>query len=124
MNYFTRKRLTDTLIRFIPAFFLLVAYPADAAVSLTIDNPLQFSTFCGLIKAIASAIFWISIPVGILVIVYAGFLFMTSNGSPEKIKAGKEALFFAILGMAVGMSAQGIVYVVYSFFGLSGATCS
>ena len=104
---------------------LVAVMPVFTHAAITIiDNPLKFSTFCGLIVALTQALFVISVAVGTVVIVYAGFLFMTSSGEPAKIKAAKDALFFAILGIIVGLSARGIVAVIYNFFGASLSSCS
>ncbi|KKR46643.1 MAG: hypothetical protein UT82_C0009G0007 [Parcubacteria group bacterium GW2011_GWB1_40_14] len=107
------------------AVILTILTPAFVhAATIDITNPFKFDTFCGLIVALAQALFVISVAVGTVVIVYAGFLFMTSSGEPGKIKTAKDALFFAILGILVGVSARGIVAVIYNFFGASFSSCS
>ncbi len=110
-----------SFLRYIPALvFVFAAHPVAA---ITVNNPLRFATFCGLINAVAAAIFWIALSLGIVVIVYAGFLFMTSEGSPAKIQQAKNALLYAIIGIVVGVTARGIVAVVYNFFGASLSSC-
>ena len=63
----------------------------------------------------AGFVFAIAVPVSILMFVYAGFLFMTSSGSPEKIKKAKEVLLFAVLGLGLAILAESLVLVIKSF---------
>lgn len=43
--------------------------------------------------------------------VYAGFLFLTSSGNPEQVKKAKDAMIYAVIGVAVSMGS----YVILSF---------
>jgi len=51
--------------------------------------------------------------VGICLVLYAGFLWMTSQGNEEKITQAKRILVNAIIGLAIIMSAYTITYFIF-----------
>jgi len=57
--------------------------------------------FNQLIQNVMDFLIIISIPLGIVVIIYGGFLLMTSAGSENRIAAGKRAILSAIIGLAI-----------------------
>ena len=52
----------------------------------------------------------------LLVFVYGGFIWMTSAGSPEKIKKGTNAMLYAAIGLCIIFSAYGILNIVTKEF--------
>jgi len=52
---------------------------------------------------------------GIVIILYAAFLYMTAAGDDEKINKAKKAFVYGIVGIIVAMLAYGIWDTVYSF---------
>ena len=64
-------------------------------------------TVLGILGAIALAMF-----------VYGGFVWMTSGGSPEKIKSARMTLVWAVLGMAVIFLSYAAVDFVLKAFGV------
>src|SRR3989344_2778327 len=84
-------------------------------------NPAGFTSFPQLLCIIAKFIFTLSVPVAILMILYSGFMFLTAAGSPERIRAGKNALVYAVVGIIVAIAAQGMVLVISNFVLKSGS---
>ena len=52
----------------------------------------------------------------LLVFVYGGFVWMTSGGSPEKIKKGTNAMLYAAIGLCIIFSAYGKITIVTTEF--------
>ena len=52
----------------------------------------------------------------LLVFVFGGFVWMTSGGSPEKIKKGTKAMLYAAIGLCIIFSAYGIITIVTTEF--------
>lgn len=51
----------------------------------------------------------------VIVIIYAGFRFVISAGNPEGVKAAKNAIIYAAVGIVIIALAQAIVhFVIYS----------
>ena len=45
-------------------------------------------------------------------IIYGGFVFMTSSGSPEKAAAGRRVIMNAVIGLVIAMAAVALVNLV------------
>ncbi|MBI5147678.1 MAG: TrbC/VirB2 family protein [Parcubacteria group bacterium] len=86
---------------------------AEAATAL--ENPLgEGSTFYSLINAIVNVLIAIGIPVAVVFIIYAGFLFVTAGGSEEQLKKAKETLIWTLAGIALLVGASVIATALQS----------
>ena len=54
--------------------------------------------------------------IALVMFVYGGFTWMTSGGSPEKIKTGKNAIVWAVIGMAFIFLSYAIVEFLLKAF--------
>lgn len=82
--------------------------------SFTLKNPFgQNTTITGLINKIIDDIL---IPVGavvsVLMIIYAGFLFVTARGNEKQIGDARQALLYACIGAAILLGAKIISTVI------------
>jgi hypothetical protein len=55
--------------------------------------------------------------VGVIVIVIAGYNFVLSEGDPDKVKKAKDMIIYAMVGIAVALSARAIVGLVRHILG-------
>lgn len=84
---------------------------------ITFENPLSIdnATVSGFIEAVITKIV---VPIGAVVsvvfIIYAGFLFVTAQGSDDKLKSAKTALLNAIIGTIIILGAWTIAQVIKS----------
>ncbi|MCJ7805259.1 hypothetical protein MUP46_01305 [Patescibacteria group bacterium] len=94
----------------------LTSNPASMGVSPTCNNGDGINTAIGCIpindtNAFVGFILRWAIGIGggiaFLLIIYAGFMIMTSSGNPERLKAGQELLTSAIAG---------IIMLIFSIF--------
>lgn len=91
---------------------LLILAPL-ALAQVTISNPLgAVGDFPTLLTKIAGAIGALVATLGTVMIIVAGILYLTSAGSPEKVKAAKTALVYAIAGIVIGGCATLITTIV------------
>jgi hypothetical protein len=79
-----------------------------------ICNPLKYNEFKDLLDAIVDFIFTIGMVIAPLLLIIAGFLFVTSAGQPEKVKTAKTMMIAALVGVAVLLLAKGLVNVIVS----------
>ena len=81
--------------------------PTPVAFNIVIKNP--FAGGNSLEEFIKKAINDIVLPIGgviaVLMIMYAGFLFVTAGGEPAKITKAKDALLYAAIGAAILLGA-------------------
>ena len=73
--------------------------------AFTFENPLNFDTVCGFLKAVFNALIIIGIPIATLFIVWAGFLFVWARGNPEALTKAKKNAGWVVLGLAIFLGA-------------------
>jgi hypothetical protein len=75
-------------------------------INIKIDNPFKHDTIPALIETIVNDIL---MPIGgvvaVMMIMYAGFMYVTASGDPGKIKTAHEALKWAVIGAAILLGA-------------------
>ncbi|KKU49530.1 MAG: hypothetical protein A2633_01850 [Candidatus Sungbacteria bacterium RIFCSPHIGHO2_01_FULL_47_32] len=89
----------------------------------------NFRTICPenilqLLRLIGDFIFKISIPVAIVAILYAAFLYLTAGGSEQKVKAAHQTLMWTVAGIAIVLAAAGLVMVVCDFLNVKSGMCT
>lgn len=77
----------------------------NAGSGFQLQNPLNVSTICGLIKKVLNVILGLGIPVAMLFLVYSGFLFVVARGNPAKLKEARLNLVHVIFGIALFLGA-------------------
>lgn len=92
----------------------------SVSVSFNIENPIQSESLIDLAKAIGRFLFQIAIPIAVIVIIYSGILFLTSGGNKEKITKARQALWYAIIGLAIILIGQGFFTLIKSILNLGG----
>jgi len=105
------KRYLSTaviLLSFLPLFF---------SQAVTIDNPLNWDTFEELITAIINGLYTISIVLVPIVIVIAGYFFVTSVGEPEKVNTAKKMILYALIGFLIILMSKGIIAFIKQVLG-------
>ena len=86
----------------------------DAANSGVVSNPLSAGDAMQFLKSMLGAIMYMSIPVIGLVLVYAGFMFITSRGNPEKIKTATNNMGYIVAGIALVLGSYALGSIAYN----------
>lgn len=87
-----------------------LTHPTFAATAL--QNPLKFDDLVSVLMAIVQVLVILAVPIIIFFIVYAGFLYVTAQGNPQKIKTANNALLYAVLGGVIVLGATVLGAVV------------
>jgi len=84
--------------------------------SFSIPNPLKggASDLASLVKVIAQWIFDLAVPIAVVMIVYAGVLFLTAQGNEQKVTKAKDVLKWAVVGLAIILIGSGFVTLIQS----------
>ena len=90
---------------------LIVSSLIAQAEVITIPDPLgEGTTIPDIIKAIMNKVL---LPIGgglaVIMIIWAGILYMTAGGSEEKIRAAKKTIMWTVIGFAILISAKFII---------------
>ncbi len=85
------------------------------AHALTIVNPLKAGSIPDLINTIAQFAMEIGLPIAIMFIVYAGFLFVSARGDVKKLEKAKGAFTWAVVGAALIVGARFLAIAISNF---------
>jgi hypothetical protein len=87
-----------------------------SAIDVTIPNPLRANSFAELINLIIKFIFNLALWIAVIMFLIAGFVYITANGEPAKIKQAKDIILYTAVGLIVVISAKGLVALFESIF--------
>jgi len=82
-----------------------------------ISNPLDSDSFSDLISNIIDWLIIIGQSIAVIMIIWSGFLFMTSEGNEEKITKAKKSLTWALVGLLVLLIGDGFIGIVKDLLG-------
>jgi hypothetical protein len=91
--------------------------PPAGGTGAEVPNPLGVKTFQELVERIAWYLFQIGIPIAVIMILYAAFLYMTAAGSQEKVSKAHKALTYALVGLAILFLAYGLASLIAELLG-------
>ncbi len=119
--------LTMSIFIIAPVFAEIIPIPPDStppdsqSTSLNFTNPIVgVNDITTLVGNIINFLIILAIPITAILIVYAGFLYITSAGNDEKVKTAQKALIWAIIGFAIVLVASSVPIIIEKF--LSGET--
>lgn len=84
----------------------LFLIPLSAFAALT--NPLQTNDLYQFLSQLLKLVAQIAFPVIVLFMVYIGFLFITAQGKPDKIKEARNYFFWALVGALLVLGAYAL----------------
>ena len=84
--------------------------------TVRIINPLSCGDVECIGEAIINGLFIIAIPLVSIMVLWGGFQILTAGGDPTKFTNGKKTLIYAVVGFAVVLVAQGVVFIIKELF--------
>lgn len=109
------KTSTVILGYLLSALPLLAQGPGGSSIQL--ENPLAVSSIEELLVAILNIFIIIAIPLVVIYIIYAGFLYVTARGNATQIEQATRALTYAIIGGVLIIGAVAIAEIVKNLVG-------
>ncbi|MCA9330370.1 hypothetical protein KDA11_06985 [Candidatus Saccharibacteria bacterium] len=100
----------------LPPWYKYLTLEKDCSIkfdSTLMQNPTQL-LLIGL--GIIDILIRVSSLVAIGYVVYGGFLFVTSQGEPEGVKKARSSIINALIGLAISVSASGVVAFIAGRF--------
>lgn len=85
-----------------------------------VRNPIAADNFIDLVKIIGQWIFNLAIPIAVIMILYAGFLWLTAGARPANVAKAKTVFWYAILGLVIIFIGQGFLTLIKSILELGG----
>jgi hypothetical protein len=99
------------------AIISTVLAAAQAPTGFNIENPVGATDLMDVIEKVTTAIRDLAIPVAVVMILWAGFNFLTAAGNPAKITKGKQILLWTVVGLAIVFIGGGFVDLIRSVIG-------
>ena len=89
------------------------------ADGVSLSNPLGPNTTPNsIIGRVINAVLGIIGSLALLMFVYGGITWMTSSGSPEKIKKGRDIIIWSVIGLAIIFFSYALVnFVIFDIIG-------
>ena len=88
---------------------LALELPIHFFANVVVLTPLPHPDTATLISTILSFVFGIVGALAVLFITISGFRYIVSAGDPQKVAQAKEGIIYALVGLAVAISAEAIV---------------
>ncbi len=87
---------------------------------LTLENPLGYDNFQDILGAVSKFLFQIGLALAPVMLIIAGFMFVTAAGSPERVTSAKKMALYTLIGLAIILLASGLIAVLKSVIGYTG----
>lgn len=108
-----------TLYALLAASLLLTAPVVFAqGTTVTLPNPLGsgIGSISALLNMIIDGLIIFAAPVVVLVVIYAGYLLLTTSEDPDRVTQAKNTILYAVVGYGIILIAKGIGLIIQSFF--------
>ena len=111
--------MRHSFLKIIISLFLFFSFltPLLVLAQITIDNPLKADTLEDLIDNIINFIFWVATALAPLLIVIAGFYFITAAGDPGRIQTAKNIILYTVIGYGIILLSKGLILVLKEVLG-------
>jgi hypothetical protein len=85
---------------------------ASTKNAVVFANPLRFSTVEGLLAAVLNTFRGVVVVLSMIFFIYGAIVYITSAGSDDRIKSGKNAMSASLIGLALGIAAPSILKTI------------
>ena len=106
-----KKNILKLLILILVGFLFLGAF-GEVGAQVVIENPLKYGSIEELIDSLINFIFWTSLAIVPLMIIIAGFYWLTAAGDPKKVKTALDIIKWTVIGFAIILFARGIIAII------------
>jgi len=88
----------------------------------SIQNPLNVSSVCSLLKVLLNIALLLGMPIAILFIVYAGFKLVLARGNPTELSKARNNLLWTFVGIFIFVGVWTFVNILATTLGSLGVT--
>ena len=91
----------------------------NPGLDLSFPDPLKSQTVMELLNGILSFALQIGIPIAVVMIIYAGVLFLTVGANPSAVGKAKTILLYAVIGLIIILVGKGFLTLIRSILDLA-----
>lgn len=99
------------------SFLPSLAYAEGDSFSLNLENPTHWGDLIELATYFVNVLLWVAIMGVVFAVLYAGFLFIFSQGDVEKVKKGGKALLLTFVGLFIILFSKVIIAIIKNVLG-------
>jgi hypothetical protein len=107
MKFFKKSKLL--LLSF---FLVLFAMPFLSRAQVVISPVVSHTDIGQLLQDVTKYIWVLVAPLSTIMMIWAGILFLTSEGDPAKISRAKSIVTYVVVGIIVAIIASGLSYLI------------
>ncbi|MDD5626864.1 MAG: pilin [Patescibacteria group bacterium] len=107
---------------FILGFSIAHSALATEPINVSLENPIGTDTVTGLINKITGWVLGIAGSIMMIVLIFAGFRYLTAGANEDRAKSAKKMLTWAIIGIAIIVGAAAITNAVMDALGVPETT--
>jgi len=96
------------------ALIFSVLYAPRAVFAQNLDNHLKADNVQDALILVIDILLTFALPLIVLYIMYAGYLYVTAQGNPAKVTEARTALLWAVVGGVIVLAAKIIISVIQS----------
>ena len=104
----------NKLFIILAVLFALSSAAPYVSAQASLDSPPTNIDVVGVLNKVAQLLINIAAPIAIIMVIVAGFYFMTAQGEPGKIEIAKKMILWTLIGMAVVLLAEAMVSFIKS----------
>lgn len=94
----------------------LVSFAVESNI-VAPDVELSLWGTTGILNKAINWLFGLVIFVAAIMLIWAGFTYVTSGGNADKMKTALNSVIYALIGIAIAILAKGFVYMICQFVG-------
>lgn len=107
---------TKKFLLFLPIFLALFIIPFISKADITLTPPVSETEVGQLIKKGAAFLWSLVGGLATIMMIWAGILFLTSEGDPGRVAQAKKMVTYIVIGIAVAIVASGIGLILTEIF--------
>jgi hypothetical protein len=100
-----------------------ITHPPEESTTKLV-NPIKWNSIPELLAQLLDLVVMVAVPIAILFLIYAGFLFVSARGSEEKLTKAKSVLLYTVIGIALIVGAALLANVIQGTVGQLQGTAS
>ena len=106
------KNLTNCIFVFLLFAAPLFVFAQNKGIAYKVENFIKFDKVEDLLVGILNIFIVIAVPIIILFIIYAGFLYVTARGNAQQIEQATRAFTYAVIGGVIILGAVALSEVI------------
>ena len=99
----------------------ILVFAQSGAPAVDIGTPQKLA---GLIDKVGGYMYMILLALGVIFLVYAGYVFLFANGDDNEVAKAKKIILYSVVAIAIAILARGIVALTQNVVGGSGTSPS